>query len=656
MFLVVYKTIDSHKIYKNGLKALSMPKLTITFADGSRREFETGTRIKDIIGEYDPGLIKSALAAKFDGTLLDLSAELRRDGNLEFLTFEQNEGKVVFWHSTAHLLAHAVKRLFPKAKPTIGPVIEEGGFYYDFDFRPFTPEDIAALEAEMAKLVEAAIPIERLELSKAAAKRLFSDNPYKLELIEEAAEAKLSAYRQADFVDLCRGPHVSNTAMLKAFKLTKLAAAYWRGDPTKPQLQRIYGISFPAKTQLEVWLKLQAEAAARDHRKLGAALELFSFNEASPGSPFWHPNGAIIWNELLSLWREEHTKAGYLEIRTPILAHESLWKRSGHWQHYKDAMYFLRIDAENFAIKPMNCPGAILVYSQRMHSYRELPLRLAELGLVHRHELSGALSGLFRVRAFTQDDSHIFVTEDQIESEIKNIITLIKRLYHIFGFDYDVVLSTKPKNAMGPAQLWDRAETALKAALSAAALDYKLNPGEGAFYGPKIDFLIKDALGRKWQCATIQLDFNLPERFELSYEGADGRKHRPVMIHRVVFGALERFIGILIEHYGGKFPAWLNPLQVIVLPISDRHHDYALEVLEKLRQAGLRAELDARPLTTPKKVREAQLRQPNYILVVGDKEVAAGTVNVRTRDNVVRGPVKVDEFVVGLVNEVKSRR
>lgn len=567
---------------------------------------------------------------------------------------DKKEEMKKLWHSSAHILAQAVKKVFPKAVPTIGPAIDEG-FYYDFDFEPFSPEDLDKIEAEMQNIIKENLPIKRIELTKEEAKKQFKDNPYKLELIEEA-EGKISAYQQGDFIDLCKGPHVESTGKIKGIKILKSSGAYWRGDAKNKQLQRIYGISFPEKKELREYIFKLEEAAKRDHRKLGKELDLYSFHEEAPGMVFIHPKGMVIWNKLIDFWREEHRKAGYVEIKTPIILNKQLWLQSGHWDHYKENMYFTKIDDADYAVKPMNCPGGMIVYKTRSHSYRDLPLRAAEIGLVHRHELSGTLSGLFRVRSFHQDDAHIYVTKEQLEQELEGVIKLANEMYKIFGFEYHVELSTKPDKAMGDPKTWELAESTLQKVLEKMKLDFKINPGDGAFYGPKIDFHLKDAIGRTWQCGTLQLDFQMPERFELEYDGADGKKHRPIMLHRVIYGSMERFFGILVEHYAGKFPLWLSPLQVIILPIADRHLDYANEVSKRLFDAGIRIEVDERVESTPKKVRDAQKQKINYILVIGDNEVQNKTVNVRTRNNEVLGEKKVDEFLSQLLKEVEEKR
>ncbi len=631
-----------------------MTTIKITLPDGAIKEYKKGTTALEIAKNIGPRLADAALAVKVDGKVIDLTLPINHDANLSILTFKDKEGVEVFRHSSAHLLAHAVIELFPEAKPTIGPVVDEG-FYYDFDIaHSFTPDDLAKIEARMAEIAKKDFTVKRHELSVSEAKKKFANNPYKIELIEQFKEPT-SAYEQGDFIDLCRGPHIPNTGKIKAFKLTKIAGAYWRGDPKNKQLQRIYGISFPEKKQLDDYLKLLAEAEKRDHRKIGKALELFGIHEEGPGFIFFHPKGMTVINELMDFSRELNRKYGYLEIRTPIILHRKLWEQSGHWDHYKENMYFLEIDSQPFAVKPMNCPGSILVYQEKLHSYRELPLRLAEYGLVHRHELSGVLSGLFRVRSFTQDDAHIYVAPGMIEDEVKNVMNQVDELYKTFGFSYHVELSTKPAKAMGSQEIWDVAEGALKQVLVTKKMPFKINPGDGAFYGPKIDFHIKDCLGRTWQCATVQVDFQMPEKYDLSYVAEDNAKHRPVIIHRVLFGSIERFFGILIEHYAGKFPLWLNPIQVRILTVADRFNEYAESVRKKFFDAGVRVETDIRSESISYKVRDAQLAQVNYILVVGQKELDDGTVTIRTRDNQIIGAQKIEEFLIAVRAEIQKR-
>lgn len=559
-------------------------------------------------------------------------------------------------HTASHVLAQAVKRLYPSAKLAIGPAIDNG-FYYDIDCEvPFTPEVLEKLEAEMAKIVKENLKLERSVLSREDALELMKDEPYKIELINDLPEdAELSFYRQGEFVDLCAGPHVNYTKKVKAFKLTSSTGAYWRGDSNNKMLQRIYGTAFASKDELNAYLEAVEEAKKRDHRKLGKELGLFMMMDEGPGFPFFLPKGMIVKNTLIDYWREIHTKAGYKEISTPMMLNRDLWERSGHWGHYKNNMYTTVIDETDFAIKPMNCPGGILVYKSEMHSYRDLPLRMGELGLVHRHELSGALHGLMRVRCFTQDDAHIFMTKEQIRDEIKGVVSLIDEVYSLFGFKYTIELSTMPEDHMGDDADWEMATNALKGALEDLGRDYKINEGDGAFYGPKIDFHLEDCLGRTWQCGTIQLDFQLPERFELEYTGADGEKHRPVMIHRVVLGSIERFIGVLIEHYAGAFPLWLAPVQVVVLPITDRAKEYAAGIEAKLKAAGVRTEVDNRNEKIGYKIREHELKKVPYMFVVGDKEVENGTISIRSWKDGDMGVKTYDEISAKILDDIKNR-
>ncbi|MDL2295065.1 threonine--tRNA ligase, partial [Ruminococcaceae bacterium OttesenSCG-928-D13] len=577
---------------------------------------------------------------------------------LEICTFEDPFGKHAFWHSAAHILAQAVLRLFPNAKFAIGPAIDNG-FYYDFDVSPaFTAEDLEGIEAEMKKIVKEDLPITRREVSPAEAMELFADQPYKQELMKKHADAgqQISLYSQGDFTDLCAGPHLMSTAPVRAIKLTSATGAYWHGDSRLPMLSRIYGTAYPKASELQAYLDLMEEAKKRDHRRIGKDLGLFAMMEEGPGFPFFLPNGMIVRNQLLDYWREVHRRWGYSEINTPIMLNQALWLRSGHWDHYKNNMYTTEIDGNTFCVKPMNCPGGMLVYKNGQHSYRELPMRVAELGLVHRHELSGALHGLMRVRAFTQDDAHIFMTKAQIKDEIKGVIQLTDEIYKMFGFEYKVELSTMPEDHMGEVADWDAATADLQAAMEELALPFTVNEGDGAFYGPKIDFHLVDAIGRTWQCATIQLDFQMPERFELEYIGEDGERHRPVMIHRAILGSIERFIGILIEHFAGAFPTWLAPVQVVLVPITDAHHAYAAQVYEKLQAAGIRVENDTRNEKMNYKIREAQMRKIPYMLVMGDKEAAEGTVAVRARKQENGGVKPVDDFLAGLLTEIAERQ
>ncbi len=597
--------------------------------------------------------LDKAFAMKVDGELKDLNMKLEKDSEVEFIDFSSREGKDVFWHSAAHVLAQAVLRIFPKARLTIGPPVEEG-FYYDIDHEPFAKEDLKKIQKEMKKIAKEKLPTERVELTKKKANELFKDNSFKLEMVEEF-EDQLTAYKQGEFLDLCRGPHVPNTRWFKGIKVLKVAGAYWRGDQKNKQLQRIYGIAFPEKEKLKEWVKIREEAERRDHRKLGRELDLFSFQEEAPGMAFWHPKGKVLWNILMDFWREEHRKEGYVEISTPQILNKELWVQSGHWDHYRDNMYFTKIDNVDFAMKPMNCPGGMLVYKRKTWSYRDLPMRVAEVGLVHRHELSGVLSGLLRVRCFTQDDAHIYMTEDQMMDEIVRLITFIDRFYKVFGFDYHVELSTMPEKAMGEKATWDMAESVLKKAMDSVKWKYQVNEGDGAFYGPKIDFHLKDAVGRSWQCGTVQLDFLMPEKFDLTYVGADGGKHRPIMLHRVVYGAVERFIGILIEHYAGRFPVWLAPTQIRILTVADRFEPYANELKQFLEEKRLRVEIDGRPESVGKKVREAQLQKIPLMVTVGDKELEKKTVAVRTLDGKVKFGLSWEQFRELVTQTVEER-
>jgi threonyl-tRNA synthetase len=632
--------------------------IKVTLPDGSVREYPAGVSLLEIAKGISPRLAREALAAKVDGRLADLGAPLDRDARVEFLTFDDEEGRQVYRHSTAHVMAQAVQRLFPGTGLAIGPAIADG-FYYDFDPKEsFTPGDLAKIEKEMEAIIKADLPFERFELSRPEALDFFRDvgQKYKVELIEDLPpDVPLSCYRQGEFTDLCMGPHVPSTGRLKSVKLMNLAGAYWRGSEKNKMLQRIYGTSFPKKSLLDEHIFLIEEARRRDHRKLGAELDLFSIREEGPGFPFFHPKGMVLRNELENFWREEHKKRGYQEIRTPIILSRHLWEQSGHWDHYRENMYFTTIDEADFAVKPMNCPGGMLIYKSRPHSYRELPIRLAELGLVHRHELSGVLHGLMRVRCFTQDDAHIFMLPSQVKDEISGVIDLVSDFYKVFGFTYHVELSTRPEKAMGSPETWELATRELREALEDKGFDYKVNEGDGAFYGPKIDFHLKDSLGRTWQCGTIQLDFQMPEKFDLNYIGEDGQKHRPAMIHRVVFGSLERFIGILTEHYAGAFPVWLAPVQVRVLPITDRHAGYAQKVVDRLDEKGIRVELDARNEKVSYKIREAQAQKIPYMLVVGDKEAEQEAVAVRHRSRGDLGPLPLKEFEEQILKEIREK-
>lgn len=634
--------------------------MQITLKGGEVRSFENGLTAAEIAKQISGGLYRAACVCRIDGQVKDLRTVIDRDCALEILTFDSEEGKHAFWHTASHIMAQAVKRLYPQVKLTIGPSIENG-FYYDFDCgdKPFSPDDLEKIEAEMKKIVKEGLVLERFELSSDEATRLMceKDEPYKVELIAEHAEKgeAISFYKQGEFTELCAGPHLMSVSPVKAFKLTQTTGAYWRADANNKMLCRVYGIAFPKASMLEEYLQMLEEAKKRDHRRLGKDLELFTLLEEGPGFPFFLPKGMVLKNLLIDYWRQIHTKAGYQEIQTPIILSRSLWERSGHWDHYKQNMYTTEIDGEDYAIKPMNCPGGILVYKTKMHSYKDLPLRMGELGIVHRHELSGALHGLMRVRNFTQDDAHIFMTREQIKDEIKGVVQLIDSVYKTFGFEYHIELSTQPEDSMGSKEDWDIATAALRDAVTELGYDYEVNEGDGAFYGPKLDFHLKDCLGRTWQCGTIQLDFQLPERFELEYTGADGEKHRPIMIHRVVFGSIERFIAILTEHFAGAFPMWLAPVQVKLLPIADRHLEYLEQVKEKLEAAGLRCEIDARSEKIGFKIRAAQLEKVPYMLIAGDKDVENGTVSVRARKAGDEGATTVDAFIAKALEEVKTK-
>ncbi|MBA1334320.1 MAG: Threonyl-tRNA synthetase [Firmicutes bacterium] len=635
-----------------------MEKIKVFLKDGSYKEYDRGTTVKEVAESIGKNLAKAAIIASVNGRLVELDFILNEDSELSILTFSDEDGKDAFRHTSSHVLAQAVKRLFPQAKLAIGPAIQDG-YYYDFDVdRAFTPEDLEAIEKEMQKVVDEDYSLVREEWDRDKAIGYFRDKGeiYKVQLIEDLPEdALISVYKQGEFIDLCAGPHAPSTGRIKAFKLLSVAGAYWRGDEKNKMLQRIYGTSFEKSKDLEDYLNLLEEAKKRDHRKIGKELDLFSIQEEGPGFPFFHPKGMIIRNILEDLWRKEHVKRGYQEVKTPIILNEDLWHRSGHWDHYKENMYFTEIDGGGYAVKPMNCPGGMLLFRRRLHSYRDLPQRVAELGLVHRHELSGALHGLMRVRCFTQDDAHIYMLPSQIKDEIIGVIELTDYIYSIFGFEYHVELSTKPENAMGSDEDWERATKGLRDALEAKGMDYKLNEGDGAFYGPKIDFHLKDCIGRTWQCGTIQLDFQMPERFDLVYVGPDGEKHRPVMIHRTIFGSIERFIAILTEHYAGAFPAWLAPVQVKVLPITDKHNGYAEGIRERLTELGFRVEADLRNEKVGYKIREAQMEKIPFMLVVGDKEMESDTVSVRSRGKGDTGASSLEEFAGMLKNIVENK-
>ena len=635
-----------------------MADVKIILPDGSAKEYAAGTTLGEAVKQLSNSLAKKVLAANVNGELTDLREELVDGSEVAFLTFEEDGGKHTLRHTASHVMAQAVKRLWPEAKLAIGPAIDKG-FYYDIDMEhTLTPEDLGKIEKEMSRIVKENLPITKSVMSRQEAIEFFKskNEDYKVELIEDLPEdAVISCYAQGDFVDLCAGPHVASTGKVKAFKLQSIAGAYWRGDEKNKMLQRIYGTAFEKKEELDAYLHMLEEAAKRDHRKLGKELGLFVIKEEGPGFPFFLPKGMALRNELENFWREVHHDFEYDEIRTPIILNKHLWETSGHWDHYRENMYTTIIDDEEYAIKPMNCPGGILVYQNEMHSYRDLPLRYAELGLVHRHELSGALHGLFRVRAFTQDDAHVFMLPEQMQSELMKVIELFDRIYSQFGLKYHVELSTKPDNAMGDDAIWEAATEALRNAIEAKGIDYVINPGDGAFYGPKLDYHIEDSLGRTWQCGTIQLDMNLPERFNVEYIGEDGQKHRTIMIHRACFGSMERFIGILTEHYAGAFPTWMAPVQVKVLPISEKHVKYANQLAKQMRHDYVRVEVDDRNEKIGYKIRQAQMEKVPYMLVVGDKEMEDNSVNVRKHGGDELGTVPFDEFFNSIKIEIKER-
>ncbi len=635
--------------------------LKITLKDGAVREVAEGASVLDFVKQVSNSLAKKVLAAKVDGKTVDLTYVLEKDCQVDFLSFEDEDGRWALRHTASHILAQAVKRLYKDSNVqlAIGPAIDNG-FYYDFDIdRQLTEADLRDIEKEMKKIVKENLKLERKEVSRADAIAFFKEKGenYKVELIEDLPEdAIISMYSQGEFTDLCAGPHVLSTGKVKAFKLQSVAGAYWRGSEKNKMLQRIYGTAFEKQADLDEYLHMLEEAAKRDHRKLGKELDLFSLHEEGPGFPFFHPNGMVIRNELINYWREVHRRYGYQEIKTPMIMNRKLWETSGHWDHYKENMYFTKIDEEDYAVKPMNCPGGMLVYKSHPHSYRDLPLRMGELGLVHRHELSGALHGLFRVRNFTQDDAHLFITPSQIEEEIQHTIDLFDEVYSTFGLSYTAELSTRPEDSMGSDEIWENATNALRNALEHRGLDYIINEGDGAFYGPKIDFHLRDSIGRTWQCGTIQLDMLMPEKFDLTYVGEDGEKHRPVMLHRVVYGSIERFIGILIENYAGAFPVWLAPVQVKILPITDKHADYAYELKKKMFDLGLRVEVDDRNEKTGYKIREAQVKKIPYALVVGDQEVENGTVTVRRYGEKETQSMSAEDFIKLVQEKIASKK
>ncbi len=632
--------------------------MEIILKNGDKLALSEGATCLRAASAISEGLARSAVCAKVNGKEVDLSHVLSDGDSLEIITLKDKEGLHVYRHTCAHVLAQALKTIYPTCKLAIGPVIENG-FYYDIDFvTPITKDDLAKIEAEMQKIIKSNLPVERFTLPRDKAIELMEgyDENYKVELIRDLPEGEeISFYKQGNFTDLCRGPHLPSTGKIKAFRLTGIAGAYWRGDEHNKMLTRIYGTAFAKKDEMEAYFTMLEEAKKRDHTKLGKELKLFTILNEGKGFPFFLPHGMILKNTLIDYWRQIHDREGYVEVSTPVILSRSLWETSGHWDHYKENMYTTKIDGEDYAIKPMNCPGGILVYKTEPHSYKDLPIRMGELGLVHRHEKSGQLHGLFRVRCFTQDDAHIFMTPDQITDEIKGVVRLINEVYTLFGFKYHVELSTRPDNSMGSDEDWNLATEALRHALEEMKINYTVNEGDGAFYGPKIDFHLEDSIGRTWQCGTIQLDFQLPQRFEMEYVGEDGQKHRPIMVHRVVFGSIERFIGILIEHYAGKFPVWLSPVQVKILPITEKQQAYAEELYKKMKEAGIRAELDSRNEKIGYKIREAQMEKVPYMLVIGEKEAADGSVSVRRRDKGDTGAVPADEFIAQVKREIAEK-
>ncbi len=632
--------------------------INVKLPDESVKSFDRSVTCLEVAESISSGLARNAVCAEINGVMCDMSAKIEKDVDFKVFTLKNEEGLAVLRHSTAHLMAQAISRIWKNAKFAIGPSIKNG-FYYDIDFEGATvsPEDLDKIEAEMNRIVKEDLPIERQEMPRTEAIEYFKKHGdfYKVEILSELDAETVSLYRQGDYVDLCRGPHMSSTGKLKVFKLTSIAGAYWRGDTKNKMLTRIYGTAFEKKSELDEYITRLEEAKRRDHRKLGKELDLFDILEEGPGFPFFFPKGMVLRNELENFWRQEHIKAGYEEVKTPMILNQDLWHRSGHWDHYKDNMYVVKIDDEDYAIKPMNCPGGMLAFKRKPHSYRDLPERMAELGLVHRHELSGALHGLMRVRCFTQDDAHIFMTPEQIESEIEGVVRLIDSFYSVFGFKYKLELSTRPEDSMGTDEQWETATNALIRALNTLKKDYEVNEGDGAFYGPKIDFHLEDSIGRTWQCGTIQLDFQMPERFDLTYVGQDGEKHRPVMIHRVVFGSIERFIAILTEHYAGAFPLWLAPEQVKIIPISENQIEYARSVCDKLILEGIRASVDDRNEKMGYRIREAQLQKIPYMLVLGEKEREAGAVAVRNRKHGDMGVMSFKEFALKVKKEIADK-
>lgn len=629
--------------------------MNITFPDGNIKSFKNNSTGLDVAKGISEGFARNCVAMALDSEMVDLNTKIARDTKIRFITTKDPEALKVLRHSAAHVMAQAILRLYPDARLTIGPAVEDG-FYYDIDMRPVSRDNFSEIETEMKNIIKEKFPITRREVSKADALEFYKDEPYKLEMISELDDNTISFYQQGEFTDLCRGPHLPHTGFVKAIKLMKVSGAYWRADQTKAQLQRIYGTAFFSKKELKEYIHFREEAKRRNHRKIGEAMELFSFHEEAPGMPFIHPKGMVIWNILIDYWRKEHSAAGYSETKTPIMLKRNLWEQSGHWDNYRENMYTSVVDEYDYAIKPMNCPGGMLIYGNRPHSYRELPMRAGEIGLVHRHELSGVLSGLFRVRAFHQDDAHLFMTPDQIQDEIIGVLSLSEKIYGTFGLGFHLELSTRPEKSIGTDTQWEIATEGLRSALDVYGKEYIVNEGDGAFYGPKIDLHIKDALGRTWQCGTIQLDMSLPERFDLSYIDKDNEKHRPIMIHRTIFGSLERFFGILIEHFAGKFPLWLSPVQAILLPINDELAPYADEIRVLLEKESLRIDVDSRTESLNKKIRDAQLNNIPLILTIGKKEKEAKTLSVRTQDGSVKYGVTHEDFIEKVVRHLNQRK
>jgi len=629
--------------------------INITLPDGNIKHFDAPPTGLDVAGSISEGLARNAVAMELNDSLVDLSTPIDADARVRLITTRDAEALTIMRHSAAHVMAQAIQRLYQDASLTIGPVVEDG-FYYDIDMEPVSEADFPKIEAEIEKIVKEKLPFERQLVSKSEAMDFYQNEKYKREMIADLADGTISFYKSGEFTDLCRGPHVPHTGFVKAVKLLKVSGAYWRADQNREQLQRIYGTAFFDKKELKAYLDFIEEAKKRNHRKIGEALDLFSFHDEAPGMPFFHPKGMVLWNTLLDYWREEHRRAGYVETKTPIMLNRSLWERSGHWENYRENMYISVIDETEYAIKPMNCPGGMLLYGRRPHSYKELPIRAAEIGQVHRHELSGVLSGLFRVRTFHQDDAHIFMMPDQIEAEILGVLKLVERIYSTFGLGFHLELSTRPEKSIGTDAQWENATNGLRSALESYGKGYNVNPGDGAFYGPKIDVHIRDALNRTWQCGTVQLDMSQPERFDLSYIGADNEKHRPVMIHRVIYGSIERFLGILIEHYAGKFPLWMSPVQAAILAINDEMAPYAEEISAALQEAGLRTEVDSRTESLNRKIREAQLSQIPLILTIGAREKESGTLSVRTLDGNVRFGIPREEFINTVLDHIKRKK